>query len=96
MEDSEESEDLVDLDGSCSCGEEEKPLVSEVLDEQQQAELEELLCESKDVLWNEPGRTTWTEHRIDSERARPIKQTPYRIPYTYREMKSWWRWRRKE
>ena len=65
MEDSEESEDLVDWDGSCSCAEEEKPLVSEELDEQQQAELEELLCESKDVLQSEPGRTTWTEHCID-------------------------------
>ena len=80
MEDSEESEDLVDWDGSCSSAEEEKPLVSEKLDEQQQAELEELLRELKDVLRSEPGRTTWTEHCIDAEGARPIKQTPYRIP----------------
>lgn len=69
MEDSEESENFVDLDGSCSCGKEEKPLVGEVLDEQQQVELEELLHESKDVLRSELGRTTWTEHRIDAEGA---------------------------
>ena len=34
MEDSEELEDLVDWDGSCSFAEEEKPLVSEELDEE--------------------------------------------------------------
>ena len=86
MEDSEKSEDLLDWDGSSSSAEEEKPAVSEELDEQQWAELEELLCESKHVLRSEPGRTTWTKHCIDAEGARPIKQTPYHIPYTYREM----------
>ena len=48
--------------------------------------MEELLYESKDVLQSESGRTTWTQHHIDAEGARPIKQTPKCIPYTYWEM----------
>ena len=34
---------------------------------------------------NEPGRTTFAEHRIETGDARPIRLPPYRLPYAYKD-----------
>lgn len=61
--------------GRCSCAEVEQHLVSKELDEQQKPELDELLHESKDVLWSEQGGQLGQNTTM--------RQTPYRLPYTY-------------
>ena len=44
-----------------------------------------MLEEFADVMQDEPGRTSLMEHRIEAEGAHPVRQSPYRIPYSYRE-----------
>ena len=53
--------------------------------EEQRAEVNELLETYSDVLKNTPGRTTLTEHRIETKDARPIQQVPYRLPHAYKD-----------
>ena len=40
------------------------------------------------VLSSSPGRTTITEHRINTGQAKPVRLPPYRIPYAYRDTVS--------
>ena len=39
-----------------------------------------------DVLQNKPGQTNLTQHRIETGSARALRQPPYRLPYTHREV----------
>ncbi len=61
-----------------------KPTVGEQLNTQQRAELDTLLEEFREVLNSRPGRTSLTQHRIDSGEARPVKLPPYRMPHAFR------------
>ena len=45
----------------------------------------DIFKEFEDVLQSEPGRTTLTEHKINTNHMRPIRLNPYRIPYAYRD-----------
>ena len=64
---------------------EDQPTISEQLDSQQCAELQDLLKEFPGVLQNKPGRTNLAEHTIDTGSAAPIKQVDYRLPYAYQK-----------
>ena len=63
----------------------ESPVFSDKLTPQQAGELTMLLQEFSDVLCNEPGLTTITEHGIDTDTTRPIRLLPYRLPHTYQD-----------
>ena len=38
-----------------------------------------------EVLSSQPGRTTVTEHRIDTAKVAPVRLPPYRLPLAYRD-----------
>ena len=61
-------------------------LYSDQLDEEQREQLQTLLSDFGDVLSNEPGRTTITEHNIKTGDANPIRLQPYHLPHAYRDM----------
>ena len=86
LEGSEGSKELCGWEGDPTGEVEERLVIGEDLDDQQRVELEELLEESRDVLQNEPGRTSWTEHYIAAEGARLVRQSPYHIPHAYWEI----------
>ena len=65
--------------------EEEQPIISNRLLEGQRTQLHTLLEEYKDVLSNEPGRTTMAEHNIETKSGNPVRLQPYRLPHAYRE-----------
>ena len=78
MEDSEESEDLVDWDGSCSFAEEEKPLVSEELDEEKWWSWRSCFISQK--MFCRVSQGGQLGHNINAEGARPdTKMHPIRI-----------------
>ena len=54
------------------------------LKKRQRKQLEQILHQFKEVLRDKPGRTSVTEHHINTKSSRPVRQTPYRIPYAYR------------
>jgi len=85
LEGSRGSEELYGWDGDPSGEVGERPVIGENLDDQQRVELEELLEKSRYVLQSQPGKTSWTEHYIDVEVARLVRQLPYRIPHAYWE-----------
>ena len=58
-------------------GVEAQPIVGGQLSDGQQKQLQGLLQEFTDVMKNEPGCTTLTEHRIETKDARQIRQMPY-------------------
>ena len=66
----------------------DQPLVQslEQLDGEQREHLQTLLSDFGDVLSNEPGRKTITEHNIETGDANPIRLQPYRLPHAYRDM----------
>lgn len=73
-------------------------MIGEDLDDQHRAELEELLEESRDVLQNEPGRTSWTEHYTLMLREQGWLGSHHItfLMHTGRWCKrSWLKWRRK-
>ena len=61
------------------------PAISEHLSGEQRRALHNLIMEFQDVFNDKPGRTTLTEHKIETGSARPIRQQPYRLPHAYRE-----------
>ena len=64
---------------------EDKPTIGDQLAETQRAQLRNLLDNFRDVLSNEPGRTTIAEHSIETGNANPVRLQPYRIPHAYRD-----------
>ena len=61
------------------------PPTYEHFDENQQDQLNTLLLEFSDIFANSPeelGRTNVVYHKIDTGNALPIKQRPYRIPFS--------------
>ena len=56
------------------------------LDAQQRFAMEELLHEFRDLFGNKLGRTQAFEHSIEVGEATPIRQAPYRIPLSQRQM----------
>jgi hypothetical protein len=42
--------------------------------------------ENYSIFESEPGRTTVVQHQIRTGDAAPVRQKPYRIPYSRREM----------
>ena len=55
------------------------------LDEQQRKGLSSLLAEFSDVLSDDPGKSRVIDHCIDTGTATPVRQQPYRLPYTKHE-----------
>ena len=53
---------------------------------QQQQQLQELMGEFPAIFRETPGRTTVTEHEIHVGDATPIRQKPYRVPYSQRDV----------
>ena len=82
----EEGEEVVDWKGGQGDGKCSGLTIGEGLSRDQREELQQVLEEFADVLQDEPGRTNLIEHRIEADGARPVRQSPYRIPYSYREM----------
>ncbi|KAL5489194.1 hypothetical protein EMCRGX_G018260 [Ephydatia muelleri] len=66
-------------------GAEDSPQFGPHLTKAQRDELDALLCELSAVMSNSPGKTNWTEHRIETGSARSVRLPPYRIPHAYRE-----------
>ncbi|XP_078581557.1 uncharacterized protein LOC144864980 [Branchiostoma floridae x Branchiostoma japonicum] len=60
-------------------------IIDEGLEPGQRREIEDLLQEFSDVLQDRPGRTTLTQHHIDTGDARPVRQRPYRVAQAHRE-----------
>ena len=60
--------------------------VASSLTEQQQQQLHGLMEEFPAIFSETPGRTKLTEHHIHVGDAAPIRQKPYRIPYSQREV----------
>lgn len=56
------------------------------LTEEQHKDLEELVGEFPTLFQEKPGRTTLTQHEITVGDAAPIRQKPYRIPYSQRDV----------
>ena len=56
------------------------------LTEEQHKDLEELVAVFPTVFHGKPGRTTLTQHQINVGDAAPIRQKPYRIPYSQRDV----------
>lgn len=60
--------------------------LSPELTEKQKTDLEQLINEFRPIFSEQPGKTTVTEHVIDTGRVNPISQQPYRIPLARREV----------
>ena len=65
---------------------ESAPLLGEHLNSTQIEDIQNIWQEFSNVLRSDPGRTTVTEHRIDTGEASPVRLPPYRIPHAYREI----------
>ena len=61
------------------------PVINTQLTADQQQEMERIVSEFKHVFDTKPGMTRLTEHRIQTGSAKPVRQTPYRLPHAYRE-----------
>ena len=76
-------------------GENLTPVINTQLTADQKQEMEHIVSEFKDVFDIKPGKTRLTEHRIETGSAKPVKQTPYRLPHAYREtVQKELRWRK--
>ena len=60
--------------------------IGEKLNDNQRAELKLLLLRYADIFRDIPGKTHLVEHRIETDKAHPVKIPPYRIPYAYRKL----------
>ena len=63
----------------------DQSVISDQLDEEQREQLQTLLSDFGDVLSNEPGRMTITEHNIKTGDANPKRLQPYHLPHAYRD-----------
>ena len=62
----------------------QSPVFGQGLDNEQRRDLFHLLDDFADVLRDKPGRTTLTEHTIETGAAFPTRQHPYRLPQAYK------------
>ena len=69
----------------CNKAPEGEATVGERLTSAQQKELKKLLSQFAVVMKNKPGRTTITEHHIETGLANPVRLPPYRLPHAFRE-----------
>ena len=60
--------------------------VAPSLTKERQQDLEAVIREFPGVFQAKPGRTTLTQHEINVGDAAPIRQKPYRIPYSQRDV----------
>ena len=78
-------DDVVLWDGT-EADDKEQPVVGDLLQPSQQAELRQLLLEFTDVLSSRPGRTQIAECSIQTGTTAPIRLPPYRLPHAYRDI----------
>ena len=69
----------------CTSEKEEDPSCRELLSSAQKQDLQNLWDKFHNTLRSKPGLTAVTEHRINTNQAKPIRLPPYRIPYAYRD-----------
>ena len=62
-----------------------KPQIGSQLSPAQTRDVENILQEFSVVLSSKPGRTTVTEHQIDTGQASPVRLPPYRLPHAYKQ-----------
>ena len=63
----------------------ELPTLGDQLNEDQRAQLTDVLNSFPDVMRNHPGQTSMAEHKIQTGTATPHRLPPYRLPHAYRE-----------
>ncbi len=63
-------------------------VVAEKLTEAQRRQLQDAMHVFPSVFQATPGRTTVTERDVYIGNAAPIRQRPYRIPYSRRELEK--------
>ena len=56
------------------------------LSSQQLKEAKDLVQEYQDIFTDKPGSTTMEEHKIELTTEEPVKQRPYPLPYSMREI----------
>ena len=61
------------------------PQIGSQLSPAQTRDVEKILQEFSEVLCSKPGRTTVTEHQIDTGQASPVRLPPYRLPHAYKQ-----------
>ena len=62
------------------------PVIASNRSQIEQSQLRALLQEFSPVIQTTPGRITIVEHEIRVGETPPIRQRPYRIPYSQREV----------
>ncbi|KAI8510586.1 hypothetical protein Bbelb_115020 [Branchiostoma belcheri] len=60
-------------------------VVDKDLSDEQRQQLDDLLREFADIFQDNPGRTTLTEHHIDTGNSKPVRQRAYRVAQAHRE-----------
>ena len=60
------------------------PLINPTLLSTDTEAINQIVSDFSDVFSSKPGRTDLAEHRIETGRARPILQAPYRLAHAYR------------
>ena len=75
-------EDVLTWDNTVS-GE---PAVGDQLLTGQREELQQVIQDYPDVFSTRPGLTTLAEHKIETSQAKPVLQSPYRLPHEYRDV----------
>ena len=63
-----------------------EPAVGDRLSTGQQEELQQVIQDYPDVFCTRPGLTTLAEHKIETSQAKPVLQSPYRLPHEYRDV----------
>ena len=67
-------------------GEDLPPVIDDQLTDEQRKDIDRIIGELRTVFNNQPGRTQLAEHSIETRSAKPVKQSPYRLPHAYREV----------
>ena len=63
-----------------------EPAVGDRLSTGQREELQQVIQDYPDVFSTRPGLTTLAEYKIETSQAKPVLQSPYRLPHEYRDM----------
>ena len=63
-----------------------RPQIESQLSAAQTRDIEKILQEFSNVLCSKPGRTTVTEHQIDTGQTSPVQLPPYRLPNAYKQI----------
>ena len=61
------------------------PTIGKQLSRDQRNQLNKLLKQFDKVLRARPGRTSITHHHIRTDKGKPVRQQPYRLPHAFRE-----------